>query len=376
MSRDLRILVGTIIVLVMLNLAAGARRVQFMRPNSQESQIPTLRIAAWEDYLAPSLLEEFARIERCRVELTTFDSNEELIRLLSEEDSRFDVIVPSSYILPQLIAMRAVSQLDRNQLANAATIDTGMDDLAQPALPLGRPGPHSPLTNYGVPFVVAQTGIAARIRPGMSREELRTWRVFERPDFKGRATLLHDMRETFAAALLANNHSVNETRRASLEEAQQTISRWLGVAAFNDDTYAADLHLDRLTVAHAYPGDVGHIVGESRGIEFLIPKEGASISIEYLSIVLGTENPDLSRKFIDFMLHPDRAIRNMEWSHIRTASTSVFRAYLADTTRKHVLIPSPLNEVREEWVLRPLPEEEYRLYRTLWQNVPAQPNPR
>ncbi|MBL9173764.1 MAG: spermidine/putrescine ABC transporter substrate-binding protein [Verrucomicrobiales bacterium] len=375
MSRDLRILVGAIIVLVMLNLTAGARRVQILRPAPVASGIPTLRIAAWEDYLAPSLLDEFARTERCRVEMTTFDSNEELVRLLSEEDSRFDVIVPSSYILPQLISMRAVARLDRKQLTNSGNIDTAMDELAQPQIP-GRQSSQPRLTNFGVPFVVAQTGIAARTRAGIPREELRTWRVFERPELAGQATLLHDMRESFAAALLANGRGVNETRPENLVEAQQTLSRWLAVAAFNDDTYAAELHSDRLTVAHAYPGDVGHIVGESRGIEFLIPREGASISIEYLSIVLGTENPDLSRKFIDFMLHPDRIVRNMEWSHIRTASSSVFHAYRADKTRNHVPIPSTLEEVRPEWVLRPLPEQEYELYRNLWQSIPSRPIPR
>ena len=57
---------------------------------------PVLRICTWSDYLDNGVVRQFEEQNECRVEVKTFDSNEELHDWLKAGDERFDVVTPSS----------------------------------------------------------------------------------------------------------------------------------------------------------------------------------------------------------------------------------------------------------------------------------------
>lgn len=376
------LIAGSLLLILLVNAAFFAVGEAKRRAEVSSRAQPLLRIAVWEDYIAPDNIEEFFRKHKCRVEITTFKTNDELIDRLTLEGSRFDVIVPSSYVIPRLRSMRVLARMDRTRLRNAYTIDSRIDALAG-----GSPDNELIMSQFGVPFVVAPTGIAASLDAGLSATELSTWKIFERKDLvrdgKKRLTLLHDMRETFAAALLANGHSVNATDDRVLREAQKTIRRWLQVADFNDDSYAAQLAVGSIDIAHAYPGDVGYIRGGARKVEFLLPREGSSISIEYICIIRGTPQEDLAYEFIDHMLAPASTKKNIDWSHIRCASTLVWESYRKGPSppkppsSKSLVrelewknpVPYELDEIPAERVLQPLSERVYRGYELLWSTL-------
>jgi spermidine/putrescine transport system substrate-binding protein len=79
-----------------------------------------LNILNWADYLHPDAIPEFERRYSCKVVYDTFASNEALMAKLQAGGSRYDVIVPSSYMVKQLNKLDILSPLDHGRLPGLA----------------------------------------------------------------------------------------------------------------------------------------------------------------------------------------------------------------------------------------------------------------
>src|ERR1700679_2747004 len=74
---------------------------------------PVLNVYNWSDYVAPGVIDDFAREYGIRVNYDVFDSNEVLETKMLMGHSNFDVVAPSGPFLQRQVAAGVYRKLDQ-----------------------------------------------------------------------------------------------------------------------------------------------------------------------------------------------------------------------------------------------------------------------
>ena len=161
-----------------------------------------LNVYNWSEYVDPALITQFEKENNCQVVIDIFNSNEAMLAKIQAGSSGYDVIYPSSYMVKIMENQGLIEKIDKSKVPNLKNIDPAYLDTAL-----------DKTMEYGVPYMVTYTGIAYRKDRIQNIDP--SWTVFEnRPELKGRMTILDDMRETIGAALRYKGHSLNTTNEA------------------------------------------------------------------------------------------------------------------------------------------------------------------
>lgn len=301
----------------------------------RDNRLPTLQLFIWSDYIKPDLVREFEQKYNCKVSIDTYDSNESMYSKIKLGASGYDILVPSNYYLTIMMQQGMLQPLEHSRLHNLHYLD--------PAY-LAIMGKES--LKLGIPYMVSTTGIAYRSDKIPHLEP--TWGVFDQKEWRGRMTLLNEVREAMGAALLFQGHSVNTVNPEEIEAATQVVIRWKqNLAKFESEQYKSGLASAEFLVSQAYNGDVAQIEQETPEIDFAYPKEGALLSADYLVIPKDAKQVALAYAFIDFLLEPHVASENI-----------IYTRYLAPNKGAYELLPP---EIRQNAILFPTPEQLAKL---------------
>ena len=264
---------------------------------------PMLRICTWSDYIDGGVVRQFEERNGCRVEVNTFDTNEELYDRLKAGDVKFDIVTPSSYMIPILEREKLIQPLDHAKIPN---VRKNFDRSFAGAI-------LDPSFTYNAPYMVTYTGLVYRkdrLPKGLSAD---TWDVFDSPALGGRASLLDDMRETIGAALKSLDCSLNTERKDELDKAVAVALKWRKNAPVLDNTqYKEAVATGEWLIGHGYSSDAVQMMLKDHNVGFSLPKEGFTIAFDEMVIPINAPQPDLAHKFIDFVYVPEVAKANIE----------------------------------------------------------------
>jgi spermidine/putrescine transport system substrate-binding protein len=262
----------------------------------------TLHIYTWADYISPQALESFEKKHACRVVVDTFDSNEAMLAKLKAGASGYDLIFPTSYIIPLMEREGILAPIDHASLPNLAYLDPAvLNKISDRTM------------RHSVPYTVGYSILAARRGKVPTAEA--SWSLLLRPEGAKRLTLLDDMRETIGAALKALGHSINSTDDAHLAAAQELLLRWKAQAAkFDNEGYKAGLDSGEFLLVHGYSGDLWQVAQENDQVELIIPREGVVMGCDEMVIPTRAPQKKLAHAFINHLLDPTVAAENMQWT--------------------------------------------------------------
>ena len=332
----------------------------------------TLHIFTWADYIDDELVRVFEKDNDCRVVIDIFDSNESMLAKIQAGATGYDVLFPSSYMVAKLGRDGMLEKIDKSRLPNLANLDPAYVKCAL-----------DPDMTYGVPYMVTYTGLAYRDdKLTGDKVPARSWSVLEnRPDLKGRITILGDMRETLGAALKYNGHSLNTTNPDELAEARDTVIRWKrNIAKFENEQYKTGVAGGEFLLVHGYSGDIGQTQLDADGalapdrnhVQFFLPEEGFSLSCDEMVIPKTAPNKDLAYKFIDFIHDGRHAAQNMAYTSYwcpNTAAKRILEETDPDMASNPTIFPAAEDLARAE-VIRDL-GENLSLYTKAWDEVLA-----
>ena len=336
------------------------------------SSKPKLHVFTWADYIDPELVERFEKENGCRVVIDIFDSNEAMLAKVEAGASGYDVMFPSSYMVGKLARDGKLEEIDHSRLTTLGNIDA---DYMASAL--------DPSMKYGIPYMVTYTGVAYRddLLDG-DKTPAHSWSVFaDRPDLKGRMTLLRDMRETLGAALLFHGHSLNTTNEAELAEALDTVIEWKkNIAKFESEQFKTGVAGGEFLLVHGYSGDIGQVQLDPDGnvapdrnhVQFFLPEEGFSLSCDEMVIPVDAPDKDLAYKFIEFVHLPDVAAQNMQYTVYwcpNVPAKEILAEEAPDMVANETIFPTPETLARGE-VIDDL-GDALALYNKMWDEVLA-----
>jgi spermidine/putrescine transport system substrate-binding protein len=260
----------------------------------------TLHVFTWADYINPDLVKQFEKKHKCKVAIDTFDSNEAMYARLKAGASGYDLIFPSSYIIPLMVQQDMLQPLDHAQLSNLKNVEPEvLGKIADSAM------------KHSVPYTFGYAVIA--YRKDKVKDIATSWNTFARTDLKKRVTLLNDMRETIGAALKSLGYSLNTRDEKELAAARDVLIAWKkNIAKFDNEGYKAGVDSGEFNVVHGYSGDLWQVMQTNKKVGVVIPNEGVSASCDEMVIPKGAPNAALAHALINFLLDGKVSAENMQ----------------------------------------------------------------
>ena len=323
-----------------------------------------LNLFNWSDYISESIIDGFELDCGCRVVETDYESNSEMAaKLKAGGDSQYDVVVPSSYYVPELADEGLIQPLDHSKITNFGNL-----------FPRFQNPDYDPNDKYSIPYQWGTTGIVYDPKkipnPGTGWAVLFDPKVnpnypFVLPKGEGRDQI------GAACAFLGYGFNCSEESQwlTAARRIEQTKKR-ANFAGFVDETPARDQMKSGLIAASmAYNGDIGECYadGSCSNLKFYLPKEGSEIWVDTMAIPSHAPNPQLALEFINFILaaHNGADLSNFnQYASPNQAS----QQYLSGIMQSELITPTDA-DMKGLQFLQPLRGAKYKLFNDIWTSV-------
>ncbi len=280
----------------------------------------TLRWANWTYYLDydeetgdwPSLN---AFMERTNISVEYFediDDNKTFIakikdQLKLEQDTGYDLIVPSDTTTVRLVEQDQLLEFDRALMPN---VDANMIDMVKHAS-------FDPDRVWSIPYQAGMTGLVynTQLYPKGVREVSDLWA----PELAGKVNLLTEQDDTLALIMLEQGVDIegdwgDPEFEAALAVAKQHIDSGQ-VATVKGNSYTQDLEQGNVWAGMCWSGDIA-ILNEEAGEEiwkFVVPESGASVFIDSFSMPRATQAFEQAHELVDYYYEPEVAAQVAEY---------------------------------------------------------------
>jgi spermidine/putrescine transport system substrate-binding protein len=316
----------------------------------------------WSEYIDPEIYTMFADEFGITVVEDNFSNNEELLAKLQGGASGYSLIVPSDYTVSIMKEEGLLASLDHANIPNLANLSEQFQNV-----------PYDPGNEFCAPYQWGTTGIGYL---SDQLDEPTSWSVFFNPDPNsptyGRATMLDDVRESFAAALVYLGYDINTTDEAQLEEAKQLlIQAKAGLAGYDSDTFEDLVASEENLMSHGWNGDFLIAQEENENLAYVVPDEGGVIWVDNICIP-STASPEeklAAEMFIDFLLRPDIGALLSEYNYYASPNQAAEAELEEDFLNDPAVYPTDEVTSRLQYI-RPVGEME-SVYQRLWDEVKA-----
>ncbi len=263
---------------------------------TQEDKV--LYLYNWTYYTPDEILQSFKEETGITVIVDNFASNEEMFAKVQAGGGAkgYDLIVPSQDYVSIMIKLGMLHELDHSKIPNLKYIRPEINKMAQ----------YDPQMQYSVPYFAGGSGIA--VNKTKVTDYARDWSIFADTRYKGKMSMLDDMREVMGAALKYLGYSANTTDDAQLQEAADLIiTQWKpNLVKFDSESFGKSFASGEFTIVHCYAENVFQEVPEDQwgDIDFFVTPEGGVSYIDNFVIPKDAKHIDYAYQFINYFCDP------------------------------------------------------------------------
>ena len=265
----------------------------------------TLVVYNWSDYIDESVLDMFTEETGIKIKYVMFTTCEEMYVKMTQGGGKYDVIVPSDYIIEKLIKEDMLAEIDYSKVPNAQGLQSWMWDVA-----------YDQGNQFSVPYMWGTVGILYNTE--YVDGEITSWSSLYDPQYHKDVFMLDSIRDTMGTALKYLGYSLNDRSDEALGKVRDLL-----VQQKNDGIvqgYLVDEVKDKMVAGEAamavmWSGDAMYAIEENDSLVYVVPEEGSNVWVDALCIPKNSENYDAALKFIDFLCRPDIAQMNYDYIH-------------------------------------------------------------
>lgn len=255
----------------------------------------TLNLYNWSTYIDPAVIQNFEKQYNIKVNYDTYDSGESLYAKLKAGNPGYDVAFPPEYMVKIMVAEKMLTELDITTIPNFKNIE-----------PKFLNPPYDPDNKYSIPYQWITLGIGYNIKK--TGEEIKSWSALIDPKYKGKVSLLDDMRHTMGGILMYLGYSPNTQNPEEINKARDfLIQHKDNITAFVPDTGQQLLNQGEVDLTIEYSGDIFQVMAENPDLRYVIPQEGSIIGMDNMVIPKGAPHQELAKTFINFVLEPENS---------------------------------------------------------------------
>ena len=320
---------------------------------------------SWGEYIDESLIGEFEEQTGIRVNYQTVPSNEELYSILSMGGANYDVIVPSDYMISQLIEEDMLAELNYDNIPNFSKIDDRFKNLA-----------YDPENKYTVPYAWGTLGII--YNTSKVDGEITSWDAMFDTQYADQVLMINNSRDALGIALLDLGYSVNTDSEEELQAAYQRLAdaKEAGVyQAFVMDEVFDKMEAGEAAIATYYAGDYLSMLENNPDLAYVVPEEGSNWFVDAMCVLKDAENKDEAEEWINFMCSTEASLKNMDYIWYASPNTEALEQYpayyeelygepLDQELYEIMAAPQEVLDRCEVYLVRPA--ETRALYNDLW----------
>ena len=295
-------------VAVIVVLCVGAAR------NANQRVV---NVCSWGEYIDESLIEQFEEETGITVNYQTVEGNEALYSLLKSGAGDYDVIVPSDYMIAQLIEEDMLEPLNYDNIPNFSLIDERFQNL-----------PYDPENKYTVPYAWGTIGIIYNTT--MIDEPITSWSAMFDSQYANNVLMFRNSRDAMATALLYLGYSLNTTDEAELQEAFDLLydAKSRGVyQSFVMDEIFLKLEGGNAAIGAYYAGDYLSMLENNEDLAFVIPEEGSNWFVDAMCVLKDAPHKEEAEAWINFIASTEANLANMDYIWYASPNTEALEQY-------------------------------------------------
>ncbi len=314
-----------------------------------------LNLYNWTDYISEDLLSRFSEETGIAVNLSNYDSNETMLATLAAGATGYDVIVPSDYIIPQLIEQDLIQPIDAFAMENAANIDPAF---LTPYFDDGRV--------YTAPYLYGTTGLA--VDTSQVPEPPASWAEFfavpEGSD--GSIGMMNDQIEVIHAVLRAVGAQPCSTDPADYAQAEDLLDAFKpSVSVINSDGIIERMASGENSIHMEWNGAAYRSSLENPNLVYVYPSDGLTLWQDNFAVPTGAPNLEQAKVFINWMMDPQNIAEATNWNAYGNAIVGS-DAYVEDKLASSPMVVPSAQELSYAAPVETCPLEATDLYDRLW----------
>lgn len=316
-SRKAMAAVAAVLVLAVVGGTVGARLSQQRKSAAAVEKYGSnvLKLYLPGEYLGENVISDFEKQYGVRVIVENFDSNEMMYTKLMAGD-RYDVIIPSDYMIERLMNEDFLQPLDKSMIPN-------MENMSDAVLGMS----YDPDNTYSIPYFWGSVGLVynhENVDPAVIESE--GWEVLRNTDYAGHIYIYDSERDSFMMAFKALGYSMNTEDPNEINDAYEWLLQMNNTMS---PVYVTDEVIDGMMngykdIAVVYSGDAAVVLDENEDMSFYMPSQGTNIWCDAMVIPANAENPKLAHEFINYMLTYEAAFDNTETVGYTSPNAEVF----------------------------------------------------
>ena len=316
-SRKAMAAVAAVLALAVVGGTVGARLSQQHKSAAAVEKYGSnvLKLYLPGEYLSENVISDFEKQYGVRVIVENFDSNEMMYTKLMAGD-RYDVIIPSDYMIERLMNEDFLQPLDKSMIPN-------MENMSDAVLGMS----YDPDNTYSIPYFWGSVGLVynhENVDPAVIESE--GWEVLRNTDYAGHIYIYDSERDSFMMAFKALGYSMNTEDPNEINDAYEWLLQMNNTMS---PVYVTDEVIDGMMngykdIAVVYSGDAAVVLDENEDMSFYMPSQGTNIWCDAMVIPQNAENPKLAHEFINYMLTYEAAFDNTETVGYTSPNAEVF----------------------------------------------------
>ena len=305
MKKIISLVLSAALLIASLSALAGCSK----DDGGVEKTGEVLYVYNWGEYISngdDGTLDTNAQFEKetgIEVKYLTFSSNEEMYTKIKSGSMTVDVIIPSDYMISQMISEGMLEKLDFDNIPNAENIDASF----------GKPM-YDPTGEYSVPYTWGCTAIfydSRYVDPEDVDEN--SWDLLWNEKYAGKILMFNNQRDAFAVAEAKLGYSLNTENQEELEAAyQELVKQSPLVQGYYGDQIFDKMESGEAIIAPYFNGDLAMILDGNEYIKGYIPKN-ANKFVDAMCVPTCCQNKSAAEKYINFLCREDIALANAEY---------------------------------------------------------------
>ncbi len=332
---------------------------------SATTKQPVVNVCSWGEYIDEELITRFEEETCILVNYQTAESNEALYSQLKSGAGDYDVIVPSDYMISQLIQEDMLAPLNYENIPNFDLISPRFRNL-----------PYDPENRYTVPYAWGTVGIIYNTT--MVDEPVTSWDAMFDPRYAGQVLMFRNSRDGIATALLKLGCSLNTTDEGELRRAYRLLAdaKERGVyQSFVMDEIFQKLEGGNAAIGAYYAGDYLTMRENNPDLAFVIPEEGSNWFMDAMCVLKDAPHQEEAEAWINFISSPEASLANMDYIWYGSPNRVALEEYpayyeeeygeeLDQETFDIIATPQDVLDRCEMYLV--LPQKTRALYNELW----------
>lgn len=258
----------------------------------------------WSDYTAPDLIEKFEKETGIKVTLDIYDSNETLLAKLKSGGGAYDIIVPTHNFVTILIAEGLIQKIDAAEFKGFDNIIASMQN-----------PPWDPRNEYTVPWNYGSTSFCLNTGAYDPAKETMETLFNPPPELQGKIGMFDSSEENTNLALVYKGYpQCNEDPAQMQEILDLLLAQKPYVKVYSSEGIHERLLSEDVLMCGCWNGSAMRARQANPDIKYMYPKEGILGWADSLAVPTGARNRENALKFLEFMLQPENAALQTNFS--------------------------------------------------------------